>query len=462
MFSPDFRQTTAFLSSFFSVTTFDGSLALKLGASGKSGSMHMFRRLVIAGLALTTAGAVGTASAQQGEKWVLLGTKVVDAKTSGTEVIDTAKGNAKYKAVRVQNKDGDTVTFNKSKLTYGDNSVHNEERNINLQAGQKSRPLDPRTGNRTVNSVAISFTQKPTAKSTLEVWGLVADEEVAKPASPAAAAASTAPKPATGPIAAAPTSSQAATAAPGTVSQSTGGDVLFGSQTVGFGVDRDVIRVGAEVGKFDKIRIRVLDNDIFLNEMKVVYANGESETLAVAADVKQNTRTKWFNLKGDRFIKEIQLVYRARPNFRGQAHVEVFGEYAEGWLGPVGEGRKFNSGWVMLGAQTADFFRVTSGKAGFDRDVIPVGKNEGGFKKIRVNVRDRAITLNELRVVYSNGTEDIIPIKTKVEAGAAFGPLDLKNGGKPIKEILAYYRSRIFDAKAVGKGKAIVEVWGQH
>jgi Protein of unknown function (DUF2541) len=407
----------------------------------------MFRRLVIAGLALTTAGAVGTAEAQQGEK------------SSGTEVIDL-KGSAKFKAVRVQNKDGDTVTFNKSRLTYGDNSVHNEERNINLQAGQKSKPLDPRGGSRAVNSVAISFTQKPADKSTLEIWGLPADEE--KAAAPAASAAANAPKPATGPIAAAPTSSAAATAAPGTVSQSTGGDVLFGSQTVGFGVDRDVIRVGAEVGKFDKIRIRVLDNDIFLNEMKVVYANGESETLAVAADVKQNTRTKWFNLKGDRFIKEIQLVYRARPNFRGQAHVEVFGEYAEGWLGPVGEGRKFNSGWVMLGAQSADFFRVTSGKAGFDRDVIPVGKNEGGFKKIRVNVRDRAITLNELRVVYTNGTEDIIPIKTKVEAGAAFGPLDLKNGGKPIKEILAYYRSRIFDAKAVGKGKAIVEVWGQH
>jgi Protein of unknown function (DUF2541) len=420
----------------------------------------MFRRLVLAGLAMATAGAVATAEAQQAEKWVLLGTKDVDAKAS-TEVIDL-KGSGKYKAIRVQNKAGDTVTFNKSRVTYGDNSVHLEERNINLQAGQKSRPLDPREGVRSVNSVAISFTQKPAAKSTLEVWGLVADEAPVKAAPAAAAAAPAVAAPASGAIAAAPTSPKAATAAPGTVSQATGGDVLFGSQTVGFGVDRDVIRVGAEVGKFDKIRLRVLDNDIYLNEMKVVYGNGESETLAVAADVKQNTRTKWFNLKGDRFIKEIQLVYRARPGFRGQAHVEVFGEYAEGWLGATGEGRKFNSGWVMLGAQTADFGRLNSGKVGFDRDVIPVGRNEGGFKKIRVNVRDRAITLNELSVVYSNGTEDKIPIKTKVEAGAVFGPIDLKNGGKPIKEIIAYYRSRVLDLKAIGKGKAIVEVWGQH
>ena len=156
------------------------------------------------------------------------------------------------------------------------------------------------------------------------------------------------------------------------------------------------------------------------------------------------------------------MSYRSRPNFKGQAHVEVIGQYAEGWLAPTGEGRKFNQGWVLLGAQTADFFRINSGKAGFDRDVISVGKNEGGFKRIRVQVRERAITLNELRVVYTSGQEDIIPIKTKVEAGSTYGPIDLKGGTRAIKEITAFYRSRIFDAKATGKGKAVVEVWGLH
>lgn len=98
----------------------------------------------------------------------------------------------------------------------------------------------------------------------------------------------------------------------------------------------------------------------------------------------KNSRTNWIDLKGDRFIKEIQLVYRSEPSFRGQARIEVFGKYAPGWLGPQGEGRKYNQGWVLLGAQTAGF-------VGFDKDVIPVGANEGGFKRIRVTVRDRAI-----------------------------------------------------------------------
>ena len=36
------------------------------------------------------------------------------------------------------------------------------------------------------------------------------------------------------------------------------GEVLFGVQDVGFLVDRDIIRVGSEIGKFDRIRLRVL------------------------------------------------------------------------------------------------------------------------------------------------------------------------------------------------------------
>jgi CBS domain-containing protein len=235
-----------------------------------------------------------------------------------------------------------------------------------------------------------------------------------------------------------------------------GGDVLFGAQYVGFLTDRDVIRIGPEVGKFSKIRLRVLDNDIHIKEMTVVYANGESDALAINADIPKNSRTNWIDLRGDRFIKEIQLVYRSRPSFNGQARIEVFGRYAPGWLGPNGEGRKYNQGWVLLGAQTAGFI-------GFDKDIIPVGSNEGGFRRLRVTVRDRAITLNEIKVVYADGQDETIPIRTRVDAGGTFGPIDLRNGrSHAIDHIEAKYRSRFFDSSARGKGAAIVEIWGQH
>lgn len=416
----------------------------------------MFRRLFVAFLAMAAAGVMATAEAQQGDNWVLLGTKDVDLR-AGNDTIDVSKARGNYRAIRVRNT-GDDIVINKTRVVYSDNSFHVEDRNINLLSGERSRPIDPRNGGKFVDTVAINYgANSRGGTATIQVWGLQNDARAVRSAAAAPAAApGKTDKPqtvTTTPTAPVPTPSAAA---------AVGGDVLFGTQSVGFGVDRDVIRVGADIGKFDKIRLRVLDNDIFLNELKVIYTDGEPDTLAVNSEIKQNSRTNWLTLKGDRFIKEIQLSYRARPNFKGQAHVEVFGQYAEGWLAPTGEGRKYNQGWVLLGAQTADFFKITSGKAGFDRDVISVGRNEGGFKKIRVQVKDRAITLNELRVIYASGQEDIIPIKTKVEAGSSYGPIDLKGGTRAIKEIVAFYRSRIFDTKATGRGKAVVEVWAQH
>jgi Protein of unknown function (DUF2541) len=418
----------------------------------------MFRRLFVAFLAMAAAGVFATADAQGNDNWVLLSTKDVDLR-AGNDTIDVSKARGNYRAVRIRNT-GDDIVISKARIVYSDNSFHVEDRTINLLGGERSRPIDQRPTGKFVDTVALSYGANPKGgTSTIQVWGLQADAKatrVAGAASPAPSSAASPPQV----ITPQPGGSTPVAAAPGTVTA--GGDVLFGTQSVGFGVDRDVIRVGAEIGKFDRIRLRVLDNDIFLTELKVIYANGEPDTLAINSEIKQSQRTNWLNLKGDRFIKEIQLSYRSRPNFKGQAHVEVFGQYAEGWLAPTGEGRKYNQGWVLLGAQTADFFKISSGKPGFDRDIVSVGKNEGGFKRIRVQVRERAITLNELRVIYVSGQEDIIPIKTKVEAGSTYGPIDLKGGTRAIKEIVAFYRSRIFDRTALGKGKAVVEVWGLH
>ena len=221
--------------------------------------------------------------------------------------------------------------------------------------------------------------------------------------------------------------------------------------------DHDVIQVGNEIGKFDRMRLRVLDNDIHINEMKIVYSNEETDTLAVDADIPKNSRTNWIDLKGDRFIKEVQFTYRSKPDFKGQARIEVFGQYAQGWVGAQGEGRKYNDGWVLLGAQTAGF-------VGFDKDVIPIGRNEGGFRKLRVTVRDRAVTLNELRVVYADGSDEVISVRARIDAGASFGPIDLNSETrKPIDHIEGKYRSRLFSPEGkAASSPSIIEIWAQH
>ncbi|HMN38507.1 MAG TPA: DUF2541 family protein [Hyphomicrobium sp.] len=433
----------------------------------------MLRRLVVALCAIMAIGALSAQahrlrhSGWQDDNLVVISEQDVDLSLDRYSIdVSTAKGA--YKGIRVKNKSGYLFDLSSVQIVYSDGSTHNEDRQIDMYQGERSRPINPTSESRFIDRVNI--TQVPgRGRGRLQILGIqdrhgarmsrtggdeYANDRYSGRSSGNGSTVTRQPAATPPALETRPTAPLATTTPPGRASD--GGDVLFGAQYVGFGVDRDVIRVGAEIGKFERIRLRVLDNDIFINEMKIVYTNGETDTLAVNANVPKNSRTNWIDLKGDRFIKEIQLVYRSRPSFRGQARIEVFGKYAPGWLGPKGEGRKYNQGWVLLGAQTAGF-------VGFDKDVIPVGANEGGFKRIRVTVRDRAITLNEVKVIYTDGTDETIPVRTRVDAGGTYGPIDLKGQRRAaIDRIEAKYRSRFFDSSARGKGSAIVEIWGQH
>ncbi len=418
----------------------------------------MMRWLKMTGAVAALVMCAGAAQAQ--DQWVTIGSKAVPTAGRSNDTIDvsTAKGN--FKAIRLITKEGGIVLEN-VEILYSGGAAHNERRPINMNPNDRTRAIDQRDQARFIEKVGLSF--KPgNGTSVVEVQGLQSSEgaratrsaSAATPGTPASGSAPAPKAPVAAPIPAAPTAATPTTAKAGQLSDT--GDVLFGTQTVGFGVDRDVIRVGAEVGKFDRIRMRVLDNDIFIRSMKVVFANGESEEVAYNADVKANTRTRWIPLKGDRFIKEIQLIYNSKPNFKGRAYIEVYGEYAEGWLGSSGEGKKFNEGWVLLGGQTAGFT--------IDRnDIVKVGRNDGGFRKIRVNVKDETITLFEVRVIYGNGEVDIIPAnRTAVRPGGVYGPIDLKGGSRIIQEIRPTYRTRIFQQGGVARGRSVVEFWGQH
>jgi len=91
-----------------------------------------------------------------------------------------------------------------------------------------------------------------------------------------------------------------------------------------------------------------------------------------------------------------------------------------------------------------------------------LARNEGQFKRIRMTVKDRPLVFDGLRLIYSNGEEEPIPVKGLVGPDATSGPFDLKDGNRAPKEIQMRYRSTIADAKAKSAGFAIVEVWGQH
>ncbi|HWV82031.1 MAG TPA: hypothetical protein VNZ50_11415 [Hyphomicrobiaceae bacterium] len=104
---------------------------------------------------------------------------------------------------------------------------------------------------------------------------------------------------------------------------------LLGSQKIGFSVDRDVLRVGRREGRFSRIALRALDNDIEIMDMKIFYGgrSGRPDDVQFRGILRAGQRTQPIDLRGNdpRVIDRIEFVYRARPNFRGAATLEVYG-----------------------------------------------------------------------------------------------------------------------------------------
>jgi len=230
-------------------------------------------------------------------------------------------------------------------------------------------------------------------------------------------------------------------------------NVLFGYRDVRFDEDREDIKIGREIGRFSHLRLNVFGNDVFVRDVRIDYVDGTSQFVPFSTTIKKGKSSEWFEVRKSRFIDKIVLLYRAQKGRKKSARIEVTGQYAKNWLDPAGDGRKYNNGWVLLGAETA-------GAIGYDTDTITVGRNKGGFKELRVKVRDRSITLRELRVVYRNGRSKLFKLTQRVDPGQTVGPLALPNGRTAIAKIEAKYRSRLFFGK--GQGTAMVEVWGRH
>jgi hypothetical protein len=113
------------------------------------------------------------------------------------------------------------------------------------------------------------------------------------------------------------------------VSASAGEWVRLGDRHVGFRSDHDSIHVGRHEGRFVRLKLLVRRNDIKLNSVKVVFGNGETEIIPFQQHVRDGGEAiiplphGW---RAGRFIREVELRYHSRPNFRGEAIAELWGK----------------------------------------------------------------------------------------------------------------------------------------
>jgi len=217
---------------------------------------------------------------------------------------------------------------------------------------------------------------------------------------------------------------------------------LLGRQEVGLGVDRDVIKVGRREGRFTRIALEVARNDVEIKDLTVVFGNGRKQDVKVRQFIRAGGRTRPIDLAGDeRFIDRIVIVYRSRPGSRDRAVVSVFGYQEPPPPPPLG------AGWEELGRQEVGL--------GVDRDVIKVGRREGRFTRIALEVARNDVEIKDLTVVFGNGKKQDVKVRQFIRAGGRTRPLDLAGDERFIDRIIIVYRAR-----PGSRDRAVVRVFG--
>jgi hypothetical protein len=381
-------------------------------------------------------------------RWVWIGTRSVDLKKE-EDRIEVGPGKGRYNALMLVGVDRlIDITRVTIDTDGGQPRVHKER--LKLEKGQRSRPIQLGREGQAVRHVTLAYRLHLGAAgpANVELWGLRAGSEPA-------------PVVVSAPAASSPTSSEGPRLPlrGDDAGEETEGAVLFGVHEVA-STDPDVFKLGREYGKFQRLRLRALGGAVQLKEVRVVYAAGEPDVLAVDGEIGTGERSAWLDLNGDRFIREIAFVYPPQAR-RSKARLEIWGEYAESWFQPssgTGAFAKANNGWLYLGGQSPLFVSIRRG-LGYETDVVSVARNLG-FSSLRLDVKNRAITLNRIKVIYADDSSDVFGERQRVAGGTSFGPVNLK-AGQPVKAIEISHRSRLFDSEAQGSGYAFVEFWAK-
>ncbi len=227
--------------------------------------------------------------------------------------------------------------------------------------------------------------------------------------------------------------------------------VRLGERNVGFIADHDTIHVGKQDGKFKRLKLVVHRNDISLKSVKVIFGNGEVEDVVFdrhiheGGDAVIDLPHRW---REGRSIESVELRYHSRPDFRGEALAELWGQEDESAPSttPVAYG---HHDWVKLGDRHVGFIN--------DHDTIPVGRRDGKFTRLKLVVHGNGIKLNSIKVFFGNGDVEDIPYDRQIhDGGEAVIDLHGSEEGRFIRDVELHYHSQLDF-----HGKAIAELWGQ-
>jgi hypothetical protein len=104
--------------------------------------------------------------------------------------------------------------------------------------------------------------------------------------------------------------------------------------------------------------------------------------------------------------------------------------------------------WKLLGTKLVTFRT--------EKDIIPVGADEGVYKKIKLTVKRSGVNFKDMKVHFANGDIIDVQIRRVIPAGGETRVIDLPGNNRIIKQVVFWYESTTKNAK-----RATVRLWGR-
>ncbi len=103
---------------------------------------------------------------------------------------------------------------------------------------------------------------------------------------------------------------------------------VLGTLTVSDDRDHDVLPVTAARGTFRSIKLEVLDRNVQFRDMKVHFANGETQDVALRDVIPAGRESRTIDIegRGDRTVRSIELRYDAQSLVGKKARVRIYGK----------------------------------------------------------------------------------------------------------------------------------------
>lgn len=102
---------------------------------------------------------------------------------------------------------------------------------------------------------------------------------------------------------------------------------VLGTMTVSDAKDHDVLAVTGRKGTFRSFKLEVLDRAVQFRSVKLHFANGESQDVALREVIPAGGESRAIDVEGagDRVIRTIELAYDAQSLGGKRARVRVYG-----------------------------------------------------------------------------------------------------------------------------------------